>query len=94
MKLGKRGMSPQKAIEVWKENTKLKKYRVKKGLSQSELSISTGIPVTTIRCYEQQRRPIDGASLKHLCNLAIALDCRIGDLLENKSLVEKYKSVK
>lgn len=87
-------MTPQKATELWKENTKLKKYRVRKGLSQTELSILTGIPVTTIRCYEQKKRPIDGASLKHLCNLAIALDCQICDLLESKSLAAKYKKVK
>ena len=93
-KMGKRGMTPQQASEVWESKTKLQKLRVNKGLSQSELSEKTGIAKPTIVCYEQQKIPIDNARLKVLCELCITLGCKLEDILEDKKLIEKYKKVK
>lgn len=65
-----------------------------KGMSQRDLAEKTGISKRTIECYEQETRHIDGARLKQLCNLSIALDCKLDDLLEDKTLIESYKKVK
>lgn len=90
----KRGMKPEKAIEIWGETGKLKNIRAKKGLSQNDLSMLSGVPKTTIQCYERGTRFIDGARLNVLCDLAISLNCKIEDLLEDKSLIQKFKKVK
>lgn len=52
----------------------LTKYRMLKGLSQSELSMKSGVNVATIKCYEQGTRPIETANADILIALADALD--------------------
>ena len=91
----KRGISPQQAKDIRAEKgieeTKLQKLRVKKGLSQSSLAAISGVPKRTIQCYEQQTRPIDGARLNSLCDIGLALGCKIEDILESKTLIEKFR---
>lgn len=93
-----KGITPEQAQKIRKANgieeTKLQRLRVKKGLSQSNLSVVTAVPIRTIRSYEQKTRPIEGARLDVLCALCIALDCKIEDILEDKTLIEKYRLVK
>jgi len=65
--------------------------RKKKGYSQGELSLVTGISKRSIQHYEQGARRIDSANLDTLCTLALALDCTIEDLIEEETLKKKYK---
>lgn len=94
----KRGMSPtqarKKRLEKGMTETKLQKLRVKKGLSQTELAAISGVPMRRIQKYEQQVVSIDSAKLNALCALSLALDCKIEDILESKSLIDKFRLAK
>ena len=70
---------------------KLQEIRKKRGYSQSELSLLTKISVKTIQKYEIGERNIDGAKLETLCDLAIALDVDICDIIESPKLKAKIK---
>ena len=70
---------------------KLQEIRKKRGYSQSELSLLTNISVKTIQKYEIGERNIDGAKLETLCDLAIALDVPIIDIVEDETLRTKIK---
>ena len=72
---------------------KLQEIRKKRGYSQSELSLLTNISVKTIQKYEIGERNIDGAKLETLCDLAIALDVSISDIVEDETLKTKLKLV-
>lgn len=74
--------------------TNLQKIRVKKNLSQSDLTELSDIKKRTIQGYEQGTLIIENASLKNLCSIASALNCKIDDILEDKELIKKYNSVK
>ncbi len=92
--MSKRGMTPQKASEVWKPKTKLQEVRVRKGLSQNELIEKSGIPKKTLQRFEQGITLVDGVKLETLCKLCIALNCTIDEILEDESLIDKYNLVK
>lgn len=97
--MSKRGMTPQQAekIRIQKgidKGTKLRRQRVKKSLSQSELSALSGVPIQTLRRYEQSAVPINGAKLKTLVALCMALDCKIEDIIESEELLHKYRATK
>lgn len=93
--MGKRGMTPRQAAKLNGENmTKLKRVRVAKGYSQSELAALSGIPVKRIQHYEQRVRPIDSARLDTLCSLCVALGCKLEDVLERKAVIERLRLVK
>lgn len=72
----------------------LRERRVKKGYSQNDLAVASGVSKRAIQCYEQEIRDINGAHIKSLCDLAIALDCKISDLLTDEKLKKRYKMVK
>ena len=74
--------------------TKLQKLRIQKGFSQSELAAASNVKKRAIQCYEQELRPIDHARLETLCDLSIALECKIEELLESETLIEKLKMIK
>lgn len=73
--------------------SKLQELRKAKGFSQSELAEQSGVKKRLIQDYEQlnnnfdHRSKIDGAGLDKLLPLAIALDCKISDLLEDENLI-------
>lgn len=94
----KKGISIEKARAIRRakgiQDSKLQKARLKKGLSQKQLAAVTGIGFQTIQCYEQGTRAIEGAKLNALCKICLALDCKIEDILEDNTLVEKFKMVK
>ncbi len=71
--------------------TNLQRMRVRKGLSQSELSAQTGISLRTIQCYERASRIVDNAGLKVLCTLSMHLNCRPDELLEDRELAQNLK---
>ena len=76
------------------KGTKLRRLRVKKGYSQSELSAISGVTIQTIRRYEQSPVPIDGAKLKTLIALSLALNCKIEDIIESEEPLHKYRATK
>lgn len=69
----------------------LQEMRKKRGLSQSELAAASGVKFRTLQAYEGGINDINKASLATLCNLAIALNCKITDILTDKELIAKYK---
>ena len=93
-----RGISPQQAQEIRAqkglEETKLQKIRVERNLSQKQLSVISGVSMRAIQCYEQQTRAIENAKLETLINLSVALGCKIGDILEDEKIADRYKVVR
>ena len=73
---------------------KLREMRMKKSLTQEQLSEKSGVSFHTIQAYEYGLRRIDGAALETLCRLAIALDCRIRDIIEGESVIQLFNAVK
>lgn len=67
---------------IYKKETNLKLYRTKAGLSQKELSETSGVPLRTIQQYEQRQKNINKAQAEYLLMLAKALCCKMEDLLE------------
>lgn len=64
----------------------LKKMREAAGLSQAKLAEKSGVKLRMIQAYEQRYRSIDGAGLDMLVSLAIAIGCKVPDILENEQL--------
>ena len=64
-------------------DTKLKKLREARGLSQTELAQVSGVSLRSIQVYEQRENDIDKAQSHTLYKLARALNCTIEELLEN-----------
>ena len=62
--------------------TRLKAYRMKLGLSQSELASLCDIPLKTIQNFEQRRKDINKASVDYVIRLSRALHCTVEDLTE------------
>ena len=71
----------------------LNDLRNKAGMSQSGLAKVSGVNIRTIQAYENGSRNLDGASIKTLVDLAIALECDIADLITDKDLKEKIKTL-
>lgn len=64
-------------------DTKLKRIRENRGLSQAELANESGVHLRSIQMYEQKANDIDKAQAKTLYKLSRVLGCNIEDLLEN-----------
>ena len=64
-------------------DTKLKRIRESRGLSQSELALHSGVHLRSIQMYEQKVNDIDKAQAQTLYKLSRVLGCDIEDLLEN-----------
>ena len=62
--------------------TRLKYYRMKLGLSQSQLAEAAGIPVRTIQQYEQRQKDINHARSECVLRLSKALHCSQQALME------------
>lgn len=95
----KKGMTPKTAEKVRVKRgidrgTKLRRKRVERGLSQSELAYLSGVPLKTLQRYEQNASAINGAKLNTLCSLCLALECKIENIIESDSLIEKYRLTK
>ena len=71
-------------ISMQKNNpqTKLKKRREICGLSQSELSADSDVPLRQIQLFEQRQRDINKTAADTLRRLSKALNCRMEDLME------------
>lgn len=68
--------------------TKLKKIRENRQLSQSELAKLSRVSLRSIQLYEQRVNDIDKAQVQTLYKLSCALGCNIEDLLESPEAVE------
>lgn len=89
-------MTPEKAVEVFqgRNESKLKKIRVQRGLSQQGLADAAGEKKRLIQTYEQGERDINNSQIDTLCNLCIALNCKISDILEDDELIRKFNACK
>ena len=63
-------------------DTRLKKLRIKNGLSQSGLAEASGVPLRTLQQYEQRQKDINKAHFEYIIMLSSALSCDPSDLLE------------
>jgi len=73
---------------------KLKEIRQAKGLSQSQLAEKAGLNVRTLQHYEQGSKIFDHARLDTILKCAIALECKIEDIIDNAeylNLIQKYQ---
>ncbi|MGN0459550.1 MAG: helix-turn-helix domain-containing protein [Ruminococcus sp.] len=66
--------------------TKLKRFREARGLSQASLAEESGVQLRSIQMYEQRNNDIDKAQAKTLYKLSLALGCSIEDLLEKPNI--------
>lgn len=66
--------------------SKLKLMRIRRGMKQTDLAAASGVPLKCIGNYEQLRRDINHARVDIVYRLAVALDCRMEDLLEIEKL--------
>lgn len=62
--------------------TKLKQFRQRANLSQSELAEVSGVPMRTIQQYEQRQKSINKAQAEYVMMLARTLHCNAEDLIE------------
>ena len=62
--------------------TRLRMYRERMGLSQSELARESGVSVRMIQHYEQRQKDLNKAQMKTIWLLARALHCLMEDLME------------
>lgn len=69
----------------------LQDMRKKAGLSQSELAAVSGVKLRTLQQYENGARNINGAKLDIICTLALALNCKVYDIIEDEQLKIKLK---
>ncbi len=61
--------------------TKLKRLRLRLGLSQSRLAERAAVPLRTIQQYEQRQKDIAKAQAETVLKLSRALFCRMEDLI-------------
>lgn len=75
------------SMEVFYNNveieTKLKRIRENRGISQSELARMSGVKLRSIQMYEQKVNDIDKAQARTLYKISRVLGCNIEDILEN-----------
>lgn len=73
---------------------KLKEIRQARGLSQSQLAEKAELNVRTLQHYEQGSKVFDHARLDTILKCAIALECKIEDIIDNEdylNLIQKYQ---
>lgn len=64
--------------------TKLKLKRESFNLSQSQLAEKSGVSIRVIQNYESGHRSINKAQALIVWKLAEALECKVGDILEDE----------
>ena len=75
-----------KAYEVMDEHfalceSKLKRIRKKRGMTQEMLAERSGVSLNTIRSYEQKTKDINKAQIVTLLDIANVLNCEVTELL-------------
>ncbi len=69
----------------------LQEERLKAGFSQKTLADASGVKKRLIQVYEIGQRDVNQASLDTLCKLAIAMGCKISDIITDKEVIEMLK---
>lgn len=62
---------------------RLQKMRKLRGMTQLELAVRTGINLRTIQAYEIGDRDFSNARIDVILKCAIALECRMEDIIDN-----------
>ena len=79
-------MDEMRAVDLFKSKLNmeqpLKRFRKQRKLSQNELSLLSGVPVRTIKSYEQGTADIAKAQAETLYALSRTLGCAIEDLIQ------------
>lgn len=73
---------------------KLKEMRQTKGLSQSQLAEKAKMNVRTLQHYEQGSKVFDHARIDTILRVALALNCKMEDIIENPKYLELIKRYK
>lgn len=73
----------EELYEAAEGDSKLKRIRENRGLSQMELAKRSDVNLRNIQMYEQRGNDIDKAQARILYKLSRVLGCNIEDLLEN-----------
>lgn len=71
----------------------LRDIRKDRGWLPSELSRRSGVNKNMIQFYENGAKDINGARLKTLLKLCVALDCKLSDLITDPECVEMLKKI-
>jgi len=64
--------------------SRLKFMREDKGLSQSQLAETSGVPVRNIQAFEMGYRDINKAQVITVLQLAEALECDVYEIINNR----------
>ena len=75
-----------KKYNAIEQETRLKKIRENRGISQMELAKLSGVKLRSIQMYEQKVNDIDKAQVRTIYKLSRVLGCTIEDLLENPEM--------
>lgn len=70
---------------------KLKFLMTKKKITKQGLAKVSGVSFWSIDNYVKGKRPLDKAPIETLIRLALILDCKISDLLENTNRLDTDK---
>ena len=70
-------VSGKTGCEIVKE-----RLRIQRGMSQRELSVSSGVPLRQIQLFEQRQRDINKTQAGNLFALSRILCCKMEELLE------------
>lgn len=73
----------EKKCSAVSAETKLKKLRESRGLSQAKLAALSGVKLRSIQMYEQRLNDIDKAQAQTVYKLSRVIGCAVEDLLEN-----------
>ena len=74
--------------------TKLKRVRLFRGLSQSEVAEASGYAVNAYSNLEQGIKPIDNAAAWRVLAICDKLQCEPSDILETQEAIKYYNSLK
>ena len=73
--------------------SKLKDVRTRQGLTQKEVSESSGVNLRILQYYEQGANDINKAQALTVYKIAQALECRVEDILELQSVKDRLKKL-
>lgn len=74
--------------------SKLRDVRKSRGMTIKQLADKTGISFRSLGKYENGQLNIDGAKLKTLVKLSLALDCKVEEIIEEDILVKALKKMR
>ncbi len=67
--------------------TKLQDARLKRGMTQKQLAEQAGINFRMLQNYEQGVKLIDNARLETILKICLVLNCKMGEVIEQDSLL-------